>query len=266
MLKVSRAGVVRRPVAGQDISEGSCAEHGAIRNFAEKESAMKKVIAFFCVVACAAATYAASSMADLNDRLEKARAVIDELSQTPDKGVPDSIIRKAVCVAVVPSLKKAAFGIGAQYGQGVVTCRTGHGWSGPVFIRMAGGSFGFQIGAQGTDLVLVAVNQQGMQDLLRSKFKIGGDAAATAGPVGRNAQAGTSANMSAELLTYSRSKGVFAGIDLDGTSVSQNQDDTNVLYAGNLGYKQILSGSVPVPAAAQPFVRTVARYFHETRQ
>ena len=170
-------------------------------------------------------------------------------------------------MAVVPSLKKAAFGVGAQYGQGVVTCRTGHGWSGPVFIRMAGGSFGFQISTPVQDLVLVAVDQQGMQDLLKSKFKIGGDAAGTAGPVGRNAEAGTLINMSAELLTYSRSKGVFAGIDLDGTSVSQNQDDTNVLYrGGNQSFHQILAGTVPVPASAQPFVRTVARYFHSTQK
>jgi SH3 domain-containing YSC84-like protein 1 len=226
---------------------------------------MKKLIAFLCVAAFAASAYAASTLADLNDRMERARLIIDQLSQTPDKGVPDSIIKQAVCVAVVPSLKKAAFLVGAQYGQGVVTCRTGHGWSGPVFIRMEGGSFGFQIGAQGTDLVLVAVNQHGMQDLLKSKFKIGGDAAATAGPVGRNAQADTSLNMSAELLTYSRSKGVFAGIDLDGTSVSQNQDDTNVLYGGDHSYHQILAGEVAVPDSARPFVRTVARYFHATQ-
>jgi SH3 domain-containing YSC84-like protein 1 len=226
---------------------------------------MRKLLACLCVAACVATAYAASSLADLKDRMEKARLVIDQLSQTPDSGVPDSIIRRAVCVAVVPSLKKGAFIVGGQYGQGVVTCRTGHGWSGPVFIRMAGGSFGFQIGAQGTDLVLVAVNQQGMQDLLKSKFKIGGDASAAAGPVGRNAQASTSLNMSAELLTYSRSKGLFAGIDLDGTSVSQNQDDTNVLYGGNPSFHQILAGQLAVPPAAQPFVRTVARYFHSTQ-
>ncbi|MGC2503853.1 MAG: lipid-binding SYLF domain-containing protein, partial [Silvibacterium sp.] len=180
---------------------------------------MKKMLALLCVAAFTASAYAASSKDDLNDRLESARQIINQLSQTPDKGIPDSIVKKAVCVAVVPSLKKAAFVVGAQYGQGVATCRTGHGWSAPVFIRMAGGSFGFQIGAQGTDLVLVAVNDHGLQDLLKSKFKIGGDAAASAGPVGRNSQAETSINMSAELLTYSRSKGLFAGIDLDGTSV-----------------------------------------------
>jgi len=226
---------------------------------------MKKLLAVLCVVACTASAYAASSLADLNDRMEKARLVIDQLSQTPDKGVPNGIIKQAVCVAVVPSLKKGAFIVGAQYGQGVATCRTGHGWSGPVFIRMAGGSFGFQIGGEGTDLVLVAINQHGMQDLLKSKFKIGGDASAAAGPVGRNAQADTSLNMSAELLTYSRSKGIFAGIDLDGTSVSQNQEDTDVLYGGNYSYHQILAGQVAVPESARPFVRTVARYFHEAQ-
>jgi SH3 domain-containing YSC84-like protein 1 len=227
---------------------------------------MKKLFAFLCVAACAASAYAASSKADLNDRLERARLIIEQLSQTPDKGIPDSIVKRAVCVAVVPSLKKAAFVVGGQYGQGVVTCRTGHGWSSPVFIRMAGGSFGLQIGGQGTDLVLVAVNDHGMQDLLKSKFKIGGDAAATAGPVGRNAQAGTSLNMSAELLTYSRSKGIFAGIDLDGTSVSQNQDDTDVFYGGSHTFRDILAGQVPVSPSARPFVRTVASYFHEARE
>lgn len=235
-------------------------------NFAEKEKNMKKLFALLCVAACSACAFAASSKTDLNDRLEKARLVIEQLSQTPDKGVPDGIIKKAVCVAVVPSLKKAAFIVGGQYGQGVATCRTGHGWSGPVFLRMAGGSFGLQIGGQGTDLVLVAINDHGLQDLLKSKFKIGGDAAATAGPVGRNAQADTSLNLSAELLTYSRSKGIFAGIDLDGTSVSQNQDDTDVFYGGSHSFHDILAGQVPVPPSARPFVRTVATYFHEAQE
>lgn len=223
---------------------------------------IKKSIAILCVSACSVAAYAASSKADLNDRLEKARGIVNALQNTPDSGIPDSILEKAVCVAVVPGLMKAAFGFGGQYGQGVVTCRTGHGWSAPVFIRMAGGSFGFQIGASGTDLVMVAVNQHGMQDLLKSKFKIGGDAAAAAGPVGRHASAGTSINMSAELLTYSRSKGLFAGISLDGTSVSQNQADTDTYYGGYHSFNDILRGGMPVPAGAQPFVRAVARYFH----
>lgn len=226
---------------------------------------MKKMLAFLCIAACTVTAFAASSKADLKDRLEKSRLIINELSNTPDRGIPNAIVEKAVCVAVVPSFKKAAFGVGGQYGQGVVTCRTGHGWSAPVFIRMAGGSFGFQIGAQGTDLVLVAMNQHGMQDLLRSTFKIGGDASAAAGPVGRSAQAATSINMSAELLTYSRNKGIFAGVSLDGTSVTQNQADTDEFYGRSHSFHEILNGSVPVPAAARPFVRTVAKYFHSAQ-
>jgi lipid-binding SYLF domain-containing protein len=227
---------------------------------------MKKVLALICFAGVAASTaFAATDMATLTERLEKSRDIINQLAMTPDRGIPDGIIKQATCVAVVPSLKKAAFVVGGSYGQGVVTCRTGHGWSAPAFIRMAGGSFGFQIGGQGTDLVLVAINQRGMQDLLRSKFKIGGDAAAAAGPVGRNSSASTSINMSAELLSYSRSKGLFAGIDLNGTAVSQNQDDTDTFYGAHYGYDHILDGHVAVPPAARPFVRTVAKYFRDTQ-
>jgi lipid-binding SYLF domain-containing protein len=185
---------------------------------------------------------------------------------TPDKAIPDVITKKATCIAVVPSMKKGAFVVGGQYGQGVATCRTGHGWSAPVFFRIAGGSFGFQIGGQATDLVLVAVNQKGFQDLLKNKVKLGGDAAASAGPVGRNAQAGTDWKLNAELLTYSRSKGLFAGIDLTGDDVSQNVDDTTTFYNGaNNSFESILKGNVAVPESAKPFVRTVAKYFHSSQ-
>ena len=229
---------------------------------------MKKIFAILCAVAFTATGFAAtaSSKAQLNDRLESARQVVEQLEATPDNSPPDWVMARAVCVAVVPSMKKAAFVFGGQYGQGVVTCRTGHGWSAPVFIRMAGGSWGLQIGVQGTDLVLVAMNNDGMQQLLKSKFKIGAGAAAAAGPIGRHAAADTSINMSAELLSYSRSKGLFAGIDLNGTSVSQNQGDTDSYYGRHYTFKHILSGGVPVPAGAGPFVRTVAKYFHSSRQ
>jgi lipid-binding SYLF domain-containing protein len=226
---------------------------------------MKKVLALFCIAGMSLSAFAATDMATLNDRLEKARIIIDELSRTPDKGIPDGIVKQATCVAVVPSLKKAAFVIGGQYGQGVVTCRTSHGWSAPAFIRMAGGSFGFQIGGQGTDLVLVAVNDHGLQDLLKNKFKIGADAAASAGPVGRNSQASTDWKLNSELLTYSRSKGLFAGIDLDGTSVSQNTDDTDTFYGSPHPFEQILKGNVLPPDSARPFLRTVAKYFHSVQ-
>lgn len=202
----------------------------------------------------------------LDDRLEAARQVLLSVMSTPDRQIPDSILHDATCVAVVPGLLKGAFIFGAEYGQGVVTCRTGHGWSGPVFIRMAGGSWGFQIGGKGTDLVLVAVNQKGLQDLLQSKFQIGAGASAAAGPVGRSAGASTNWKLQSELLTWSRSKGLFAGVDLNGVSVSQNEDDTNIFYGGPHTFHSILDGGVPVPERARPFVRTVAKYFHEARE
>ena len=180
---------------------------------------------------------------------------------TPDKGIPQTILRGASCVVVIPSFKKGAFVVGGQYGQGVATCRTPKGWSAPVFVQLAGGSFGFQIGGQSTDLVLVAMNQNGLQHMLANKFKIGGDAAASAGPVGRNAQAGTDWKLNAEFLTYSRAKGLFAGIDLDGTVLSQNEDDTRTVYGANVPFKTVLEGGISTPIDARPFVSTVARYF-----
>jgi len=225
---------------------------------------MKKVLIVLCMAALCIPLVAASDRAALDQRVEGSKNVIDEIMQTPDKSIPASVMQKATCIAVVPSFKKGAFIVGAQYGQGVVTCRTAQGWSGPVFIRMEGGSFGFQAGGQGTDLVLVAVNQKGMQDLLKSKFKIGGDAAATAGPVGRNAQASTDWKLNAELLTYSRSKGLLAGIDLDGTSVSQNNADTSTYYGSTHSTQEILNGTVPPPPSAEAFVRAVETYSRQS--
>jgi lipid-binding SYLF domain-containing protein len=226
---------------------------------------MKRLFALLCLAGMSLPVFAASDKAALDERLENARIVIDEVMQTPDKGIPDGIVKQATCIAVVPSLKKGAFIVGAQYGQGVVTCRTGRGWSGPVFIRMAGGSFGFQIGGQGTDLVLVAVNDKGLQDLLKSKFKIGGDASAAAGPVGRDSQAATDWKLNAELLTYSRAKGLFAGIDLTGAVVDENTDATRAFYGVAHPSAQILKGEVATPEDARPFVRTVAKYFAEVQ-
>jgi len=208
---------------------------------------------------------AASTHEDLQDRINAAKVVLDEILNTPDNTIPLNILKDATCVAVIPSLKKAAFLVGAEYGQGVVSCRTGHGWSGPVFIRLAGGSFGFQAGGQATDLVLVAVNEHGFQDLLKNKFKIGGDASASAGPVGRNSQASTDWKMGAELLTYSRSKGLFAGIDLNGDTVSQNTDDTTLYYGGAHTQESILKGQVEVPGDAIPFIKTVAHAFVDAK-
>jgi SH3 domain-containing YSC84-like protein 1 len=223
---------------------------------------MKKTLASICLSFLLTSTaVAASTRDDLQARVDSAKVVLDQIMAAKDKTIPSDILRQATCVAVVPSMVKGAFLFGAQYGQGVVTCRTGHGWSAPVFIRMAGGSFGFQIGGQATDLILVAVNERGMQDLLRDKFKIGGDASAAAGPVGRAGQASTDWKMSAELLSYSRAKGIFAGIDLDGTSVSQNKEDTELYYGAPHDFNSILRGDVAVPPGAVPFVRDVAANF-----
>ncbi len=230
---------------------------------------MKKLISpFLCfavVLASSSMARAASSKQDLQQRVDAAKVVLDQILGTSDRTIPLNILQMATCVGVVPGMKKGAFLFGVQYGQGIVTCRTGHGWSAPVFIRMAGGSFGFQAGGQSTDLILVAVNNKGFQDLLRSKFQIGGDVSAAAGPVGRDSQAATDWRMNAELLTYSRSKGLFAGIDLDGTSVSQNTDDTNTYYGASHSFTSILSGTVPVPTGAVPFVRAVAKAFVDAK-
>ena len=195
------------------------------------------------------------------ERLTSASSVLTEIMATPDKGIPEGILSGASCVVVVPSFKKAAFVVGAQYGQGVATCRTTKGWSAPVFVKLEGASYGLQIGGQATDLVLVAMNHDGLDKMLSAKFKLGADAAASAGPVGRNAQAGTDWKLNAEFLTYSRSKGLFAGLDLTGDVLSQNTDDTRAFYGSDMPYKTVLSGGVPTPAEARPFVRTVAKYF-----
>ena len=223
---------------------------------------VKKFILGICAVTLVGSQgFAATDNAKLVDRLNAASRVLQEIEATPDKSIPTSILSDATCVAVVPGYKKAAFVVGGSYGQGVVTCKTSHGWSAPAFIQMAGGSFGFQIGGQATDLVLIAVNQRGMQDLLKSKFKIGGDAAASAGPVGRNAGAATNLTLKSELLTYSRSQGLFAGIDLNGTVVNQNTEDTRTFYGSDIPFATILEGDKVTPVSARPFVRTVAKYF-----
>ena len=213
------------------------------------------------VASSSLSAFAASDKAKLIERLGDAKAVVTQIMSTPDKGIPSQILSGANCVVVIPGFKKGAFLVGAQYGQGVATCRTPKGWSAPVFVQLTGGSFGFQAGGQSTDLVLVAMNQDGLQDMLKNKFKIGGDAAASAGPVGRNAQAGTDWKLNAQFLTYSRSKGLFAGIDLDGTVMSQNPDDTRTFYGTDIPYETVLKGNQPTPQAARPFVGTVAKFF-----
>jgi lipid-binding SYLF domain-containing protein len=204
---------------------------------------------------------AEADMAKLDGRIDAAHAVLHELMATPDKGVPLDIASRATCIVVIPSFKKGAFVVGGAYGQGVASCRTGHGWSAPVFVQMEGASFGFQIGGQSTDLVLIGVNHKSLEDMLKEKVKIGGDIAASAGPVGRNSGASTSILANAEFLTYSRSRGLFAGVDLTGDVIHQNGDDTRTYYGSNIPFQRVLSGSVPVKASSRHFVETCNELF-----
>ena len=230
---------------------------------------MKRLVVFMgacALLVTSTSAFAGSDKAKLNGRLEAAANVLTEVMAMPDKSIPNDILSDATCVAVVPAYKKAAFVVGAQYGQGVVTCHSGHGWSAPAFIQFAGGSVGWQIGGQSTDLILIATNQKGFQDLLKSKFKIGLNASAAAGPVGREAQASTNLTMHSELLSYSRNRGLFAGFDLGGTTVTQNTEDTRTYYGTKIPFSAILDGGVATPEGAQGFVRTVAKYFVSSKK
>lgn len=225
---------------------------------------MKKLVAtVLCTVGLSTFAVAqGNDMSKIDARIDAAHAVLHELMATPDKSLPLDIASKATCVLVVPAFKKGAFVVGGEYGQGLATCRTHNGsWSAPAFIQLEGASFGFQIGGQSTDLVLIGTNHKALQDLLKEKVKLGGDVAVAAGPVGRNAQASTTELASAEFLTYSRSRGLFAGIDLNGDVVHQNRADTQTVYGHDVPFQKILSGDVPTPPAASKFVATVNQLF-----
>lgn len=228
---------------------------------------MRHFIASALVAASILAVPAAQAQVPdkLVHRIEAAHAILHELMDTPDKGIPLNIAASAQCVIVVPSFKKGAFVFGGEYGQGVATCRTPKGWSAPVFVQMAGASFGFQIGGQSTDLVLIGRSHRALDHLLKDKVKLGGDASVAAGPVGRSAQASTTELANAEFLTYSRNKGLFAGIDLQGDEVNQNVKDTAELYGHDVPYERVLHGGVATPPVADHFVRTVNQLFRMGR-
>ena len=197
---------------------------------------------------------------DIDKRVDNAGKVLAEIMGTPDKAVPDKIMSEAKCIAVVPSMVKVAVGFGGNHGKGVATCRTEHGWSAPAPMTITGGSWGLQLGGQAIDLVMVVMNDQGMQHLLSSHFKLGADASAAAGPVGRDATAGTDVKMRAEVLTYSRARGLFAGIDLSGSAISQDKDETRLLFGKMVSFEDILRGRVAPPASSEPFLSVVSKY------
>jgi SH3 domain-containing YSC84-like protein 1 len=192
-------------------------------------------------------------------RVESAATVLNEIMATPDKGIPSEILGSAKCVAVVPSLLKGGFVVGAMHGRGMATCRSANGWTAPAPLTTTGGSFGLQIGGQAVDLIMVIMNDRGMQALLTSKFKLGADASVAAGPVGRHAEGSTDWKMRAEVLTYSRARGLFAGITFNGAVIKQDEDATRELYGRMVDFKTILTGSVPTPQPAESFVAAVRK-------
>jgi lipid-binding SYLF domain-containing protein len=221
---------------------------------------MKKIsIALLVLIATAAWAQSGVRSADI-DRVQSAATILSQIMEAPDRGIPDGIMSGAKCIAIVPSMMKVSFILGANYGKGVATCRTATGWSTPAFFRVEGGSFGFQAGGQASDLVLIIRTDDGMQHLLQSKFKLGADASAAAGPVGRDAQAATDLTMRAQVLTYSRSRGLFLGVSLSGAVIRQNDGDVRAFYGKDWTFYSLLSGEVPPPQEAQALLATVERY------
>jgi len=200
---------------------------------------------------------------DIAKRIDASATVLNEIMATPDKAIPDKVMRDAKCIAVIPSMVKVAVVLGGNHGKGIASCRTELGWSAPAPITITGGSWGLQLGGQAVDLVMIVTNDQGMQHLLSSKFKLGADASAAAGPVGRDAGADTDWKMKAEVLTYSRARGLFAGIDLNGSAITQDKDETRVLYGKFVPFSEILSGKVRPTENAEPFLTAVRKYAGE---
>src|SRR5947209_2720681 len=201
--------------------------------------------------------WAGSAREDSVERLQKSANVLKEIMATPDKGIPEEVLDSAKCVVVVQHLIKGGFIVGGKHGRGVATCRTKTGWSAPAFVSVGGGSWGLQIGAEGVDLVMLVMNDQGLQHLLSSKFQISGEGSAAAGPVGRHASAGTDWKLNTEMLTYSRSKGAFAGLTLECAVIEQDDDSTEAVYGKDVPFRKVLMGDVRPPASAASFMHAV---------
>ncbi len=220
---------------------------------------MKKLVIVFLLIS---GLGTAADEKKAMERVNTAATVMNEIMAAPDKAIPGDLLKKAECVAVIPSMKKGGFIVGAKYGKGVIACRTNNrmSWSAPSTIRIEGGSLGLQIGGAETDVVLLVMNSRGGEKLMSSKFTLGGDASVAGGPVGREAMAQTDAQMHAEILSYSRSRGVFAGISLDGSTLRPDNDDNKEIFGKDVEYKDILTGKVPAPAGTRGFLTTLAKY------
>jgi lipid-binding SYLF domain-containing protein len=223
---------------------------------------LKRILAVTILIAFASLTAVASDREDDVNRTKKAAQVFKEIMNTPDQGIPSNLLESAKCIAIIPGDKKFAFIFGGSYGRGLATCRTGHGWSAPMFLAIDGGSVGYQIGGSSTDLVMLFMNDHALQSLMSDKFKLGAVASVAAGPVGRNASAGTDLKLNAEILSYSRSKGIFAGVSLDGAVMQADKSGDKAMYGDDVTRHEILDGKVAVPASARALVEELRGYAH----
>jgi SH3 domain-containing YSC84-like protein 1 len=226
---------------------------------------MKKLMVFLLMGCLGNLAWAGEQKKDVSERLQMASDVLKQMTSAPDKGIPEEVLESAKCIAVVPHLVKGGFIFGGKHGRGVATCRTAEGWSAPAFISVGGGSAGLQIGVEGVDLIMVIMNDRGMQQLLSSKFQISGEGSAAAGPVGRHASAGTDWKMDTQMLTYSRSKGAFAGLTLEGAVVEQDSDSTKSVYGSDVSFRSVLQGKVSTPEVATEFMKTVRETIHKAK-
>jgi len=218
---------------------------------------LKKIMLFVALVSLTSLGWAQSHLEKSTDRLDNAAKVLHEIMGAPDKGIPEEVLDHAKCIAVVPHLLKGGFVFGAENGRGVATCRTAEGWSAPAFFAITGGSWGLQIGIEGIDLVMIIQNDKGMRRLLQSKFELGADASAAAGPVGRHASADTDWKLNTEILTYSRAKGAFAGLTLDGASIRRDDDSMEAIYGRNVSTRAVLTGRVKATESSERFLNAV---------
>ncbi|HXO35820.1 MAG TPA: lipid-binding SYLF domain-containing protein [Candidatus Acidoferrales bacterium] len=221
---------------------------------------MKKFLLLALIISLGSLSFAADEETKASERMQAAAEVLTDIQGAPDKGIPQEVLGSAECVAVVPSMLKGGFIVGAKYGRGLASCRTEKGWSAPAFFVVAGGSFGFQIGGQAVDLVMLIMNKDGMRHLLSSEFALGADASVAAGPVGRHAEGNTDWKMRAEVLTYSRARGLFAGVSLNGASIRQDKDSTREFYGRMVPFKTALTGKIDPPAGSNAFLTALAQW------
>jgi SH3 domain-containing YSC84-like protein 1 len=226
---------------------------------------LKRILTVATLTLLVSLTAIASDREDDVNRTNKAAQVFQQIMNTPDQGIPQDLLESAKCIAIIPGDVKFAFIFGGSYGRGLATCRTGNSWSAPMFVAIDGGSVGYQVGGSSTDLVMLFMNDHALQSLLSDKFKLGADASVAAGPVGRNAAAGTDLKLSAEILSYSRTKGVFAGVSLDGAVVQADKSGDKAMYGDDVDRNEILSGKVAVPASAQALLHEIGGYAQEAK-